>query len=168
MKRSTQLATLEKLIDENHSHLVSLGVGHAALEAIKAKTGEQPWGLHTKLTGAGGGGCAVTIIPDGASETRACAHPERALTSTVAHTDFSESALTDLKSALADAGFETYETSVGGSGFGLLQTTRDASSTVVSEGGAEKSVLPDVARFRGALAGELASWAERERGWAFV
>lgn len=65
MSRSEQIATLEKLVDENHGHLVTLGVGHAALEAIVAKTGEKPWGLHTKLTGAGGGGCAVTIIPDG-------------------------------------------------------------------------------------------------------
>lgn len=69
MPRLAQVSTLEKLIDENHAHLVSLGVGHPALEAVKAKAGEQPWGLHTKLTGAGGGGCAVTIIPDGAPIT---------------------------------------------------------------------------------------------------
>lgn len=67
MGRSTQIAMLESLIDENHRHLVTLGVGHSALESVKAKAGQAPWGLHTKLTGAGGGGCAVTIIPDGAS-----------------------------------------------------------------------------------------------------
>lgn len=67
MGRSTQIAMLESLIDENHRHLVTLGVGHPALESVKAKAGQAPWGLHTKLTGAGGGGCAVTIIPDGAS-----------------------------------------------------------------------------------------------------
>ena len=67
MQRTTQVSTLEKLMDENHAHLVSLGVGHPALEAVKAKAGEHPWCLHTKLTGAGGGGCAVTIIPDGPS-----------------------------------------------------------------------------------------------------
>lgn len=65
MSRREQIGTLEQLIDSNHEHLVTLGVGHPALEAIKAKTASQPWGLHTKLTGAGGGGCAVTIIPDG-------------------------------------------------------------------------------------------------------
>lgn len=65
MSRAEQIGTLERLMDENHGHLVSLGVGHAALEAVKAKAGEMPWGLHTKLTGAGGGGCAVTIVPDG-------------------------------------------------------------------------------------------------------
>lgn len=65
MSRAEQISTLETLIDNNHSHLVTLGVGHAALEVVKRTTMEQPWGLHTKLTGAGGGGCAVTIIPDG-------------------------------------------------------------------------------------------------------
>lgn len=69
MSRSEQIETLEKLIDSNHAHLVTLGVGHSALEAIKAKTASQPWNLHTKLTGAGGGGCAVTIIPDGELRT---------------------------------------------------------------------------------------------------
>lgn len=70
MTRSVQISTLEKLIDENHSHLVTLGVGHPSLEAIRMKTAEKPWCLHTKLTGAGGGGCAVTIIPDGKSTSK--------------------------------------------------------------------------------------------------
>lgn len=54
------------LIEENHAHLVTMGVSHASLEAIKAMTKTSPYGLSTKLTGAGGGGCAVTLIPDGA------------------------------------------------------------------------------------------------------
>ncbi len=49
---------------ENHQHLVTLGVSHPALETIRNKTAV-PHGLSTKLTGAGGGGCAVTLIPDG-------------------------------------------------------------------------------------------------------
>lgn len=49
---------------ENHEHLVTLGVSHPALETIRSKTAV-PHGLSTKLTGAGGGGCAVTLIPDG-------------------------------------------------------------------------------------------------------
>lgn len=44
---------------------MTMGVSHASLEAIKAKTKASPYGLSTKLTGAGGGGCAVTLIPDG-------------------------------------------------------------------------------------------------------
>jgi mevalonate kinase len=41
-----------------------MGVSHASLETIKAITKASPFGLSTKLTGAGGGGCAVTLIPD--------------------------------------------------------------------------------------------------------
>jgi len=33
---------------------------------IVAATSQAPYNLATKLTGAGGGGCAVTLIPDGA------------------------------------------------------------------------------------------------------
>jgi mevalonate kinase len=52
-------------MDENHTHLVTLGVSHPVLEQIKEITARPEYGLHTKLTGAGGGGCAVTLIPDG-------------------------------------------------------------------------------------------------------
>ncbi|KAL8293719.1 hypothetical protein RQP46_000420 [Phenoliferia psychrophenolica] len=144
MERAMQFSTLEKLIDANHDHLVSLGVGHPALEAVKAKAGEHAWGLHTKLTGAGGGGCAVTIIPD----------------------DFEEASLDSLKAALAADGFETYETTVGGSGFGVLLRSSTSSSIEV-EGGAERVTLPDTARFRGAGTADLAAWAAGGR-WAFV
>ncbi|KAK4046828.1 cystathionine beta-lyase [Microbotryomycetes sp. JL201] len=148
MPRETQLATLEKLIDENHSHLVSLGVGHASLEAVRAKTLQQPWGLHTKLTGAGGGGCAVTIVPD----------------------KFDETLLDELKQALAADGFDTYETTVGGSGFGVLyDSTRPVKNSIESaEGGAELSAVPDAARFRDATGAELARWADAQDGWAYV
>lgn len=54
----------QALIDENHVHLANLGVSHRTLETIRAKTIEQPYHLSTKLTGAGGGGCAVTLLPD--------------------------------------------------------------------------------------------------------
>ena len=64
--RLEQLSDLARLIEQNHSHLVSLGVSHPALETVRNKTRDQPWGLATKLTGAGGGGCAVTVVPDGA------------------------------------------------------------------------------------------------------
>ena len=54
----------QTLIRENHSYLVKLGVSHRSLEMIVAATAAEPYGLATKLTGAGGGGCAVTLIPD--------------------------------------------------------------------------------------------------------
>lgn len=60
--RKEQIETLEELMKENHELLVSLGVGHPKLEEIRILT--KQGGLVTKLTGAGGGGCAVTILPD--------------------------------------------------------------------------------------------------------
>ncbi len=42
---------------------MTLGVTHPSLEEIRELTGD--YGLATKLTGAGGGGCAVTLVPDG-------------------------------------------------------------------------------------------------------
>ena len=53
------------MIDENHRYLDQLGVSHPVLEIIKSKISRSPYNLKTKLTGAGGGGCTVTFIPDG-------------------------------------------------------------------------------------------------------
>lgn len=65
LSRHEQISKLESLIDRNHELLRLLDVSHPSLEAIKIKASTKPYGLHTKLTGAGGGGCAVTIVPDG-------------------------------------------------------------------------------------------------------
>jgi mevalonate kinase len=54
---------------ENHRHLAALGVSHPALEDIKEKLRAQ-YNLTTKLTGAGGGGCTVSLIPDGKNSTK--------------------------------------------------------------------------------------------------
>jgi galactokinase len=40
-----------------------MGVSHPSLEQVRNITRQH--GLRTKLTGAGGGGCAVTILRDG-------------------------------------------------------------------------------------------------------
>jgi mevalonate kinase len=65
LPRDALLSALAALIRENHAHLVALGVSHPVLEAIRTQTAAEPYSLSTKLTGAGGGGCAVTLIPDG-------------------------------------------------------------------------------------------------------
>ena len=65
LSREALLSALAALITENHAHLVSLGVSHPVLETIRTQTAAEPYRLSTKLTGAGGGGCAVTLIPDG-------------------------------------------------------------------------------------------------------
>lgn len=67
LQRDSLLSALAALITENHAHLDALGVSHPVLEAIRAQAAAKPYHLSTKLTGAGGGGCAVTLIPDGCS-----------------------------------------------------------------------------------------------------
>jgi len=58
------LQTLGELASVNHGLLVSLGVSHPKLERIRALIDHAGIGW-TKLTGAGGGGCAITILkPD--------------------------------------------------------------------------------------------------------
>jgi mevalonate kinase len=52
---------LEKLIDINHALLIALGVSHPQLEKIRSIT--LKFGLISKLSGAGGGGCTLTFIP---------------------------------------------------------------------------------------------------------
>lgn len=84
------------------------------------------------------------------------------------HTDFSDESLLTLKSALADAGFDTYSTLVGGSGFGVLPHGSTDVSTIEGEGGAATTVLPDGVRFKEATGVELAEWAEKVKGWSYV
>ncbi|XP_070625811.1 mevalonate kinase isoform X3 [Bos indicus] len=84
--------TLEELIDMNQHHLNALGVGHASLDQLCQVTTAH--GLHSKLTGAGGGGCGITLLrPD-------VERPEVEAT----------------KRALSGYGFDCWETSVGAPG----------------------------------------------------
>lgn len=57
---------LEVLIDLQHGHLRTLDVSHPRLEEICFITKRR--GLHSKLTGAGGGGNSFTLIPPDAIE----------------------------------------------------------------------------------------------------
>ncbi|EDO16551.1 hypothetical protein Kpol_1064p33 [Vanderwaltozyma polyspora DSM 70294] len=52
---------LLELVRVNHGLLVSLGVSHPGLEIIKSLSDTMDLGS-TKLTGAGGGGCSLTIL----------------------------------------------------------------------------------------------------------
>lgn len=49
------------LLDMNHSLLTALGVSHPALERVVSVSSEHR--LHAKLTGAGGGGFALVLLP---------------------------------------------------------------------------------------------------------
>ncbi|KAF6007010.1 hypothetical protein HII13_004686 [Brettanomyces bruxellensis] len=94
---------LLKLIRINHGLLVSLGVSHPNLERIKLNCDELHVG-ETKLTGAGGGGCAITLLRDGIK-------PE---------------VLTELENRLEKLGFESFKATLGGKGVGLLTTNDSA------------------------------------------
>lgn len=98
LPRDSLLSALSALIHENHGHLVTLGVSHPSLEVIRSTTAAEPYQLATKLTGAGGGGCAVTLVPD----------------------DFKAQDLQNLIDQLIRQGFDPYVTAVGGSGLGIL------------------------------------------------
>lgn len=93
-------ASIQKLgglITMNHGLLVSLGVSHPKLEQIRELVDEAGIGW-TKLTGAGGGGCVITLLKPGTDAE----------------------SLRDLERKLDAEGFERFETTLGGDGVGVL------------------------------------------------
>ena len=89
--------TLGRLMDVNHGQLVSLGVSHPRLERIRELVDLFGVGW-TKLTGAGGGGSAITLLKP----------------------DASPKALEELQEKLDAEDFERFETTLGGDGVGVL------------------------------------------------
>ncbi|XP_058231693.1 mevalonate kinase-like [Hemibagrus wyckioides] len=85
-------STLEDLIDINQHHLNVMGVGHISLISLCQVT--LAHGLHSKLTGAGGGGCAITLLTP---ETGECV-------------------VRDVMEELKQVGFDCWETSIGAPG----------------------------------------------------
>ena len=60
------LSPSQELIDTNQGLLCALGVSHPSLD--RAVSIARKHGVHAKLTGAGGGGCALALLdPDAAS-----------------------------------------------------------------------------------------------------
>lgn len=88
---------LGDLMHVNHGLLVALGVSHPRLERIRELVDSVRLGW-TKLTGAGGGGSAITLLK-----------PEAA-----------PKALRSLEAQLDKEGFERFETTLGGEGVGVL------------------------------------------------
>ncbi|KAJ5156741.1 hypothetical protein N7492_009544 [Penicillium capsulatum] len=139
------LSYLGTLIRINHGFLVSLGVSHPRLERIRELVDYDNIGW-TKLTGAGGGGCAITLLrPD--------AKPE---------------AVRDLKAKLAEEGFNRYESTLGGNGVGVLwpAVLRNGSD----EEGGEEIDQQKFENAEGAAGIERlvgVSFHEKREGWKF-
>ncbi|KAJ4328719.1 Mevalonate kinase, partial [Fusarium piperis] len=91
------LEHLGDLIRMNHGSLVSLGVSHPRLERIRELVDHADIGW-TKLTGAGGGGCAITLF----------------------RPDIKTEIIEELKQKFAAEEFQTYETILGADGVGVL------------------------------------------------
>lgn len=91
------LAHIGTLIRINHGFLVSLGVSHPRLERIRELVDYADIGW-TKLTGAGGGGCAITLL----------------------RPDVQPDVVRGLEKKLAEEGFTKYESTLGGDGVGVL------------------------------------------------
>ncbi len=95
LDNSTQV--LGELMKMNHGLLVSLGVSHPRLERIRELVDYAGIGW-TKLTGAGGGGSAITLLKPNNT-----------------HADLKE-----LEAKLDAEDFERFETTLGGDGVGVL------------------------------------------------
>lgn len=93
----TSLQRLGELIRINHGLLVSLGVSNPRLERIRELVDHAGIGW-TKLTGAGGGGCAITMVK-----------PE-----------VDASTVEELQAALDAEDFAIYRTVLGADGVGVL------------------------------------------------
>ncbi|XP_054449954.1 mevalonate kinase [Pteronotus mesoamericanus] len=86
---------LEELVDMNQHQLNALGVGHASLDQLCQVT--MAHGLHSKLTGAGGGGCGITLL----------------------RPDVEEPVVEATKQALSGCGFDCWKTSIGAPGISI-------------------------------------------------
>lgn len=110
------IAYLGELMSVNHGLLTALGVSHPKLERLRYLVDQAGVGW-TKLTGAGGGGCAITLLkPSGPSGGVVQLNGESA--HEPVHAD--RSPMDDLHEKLKEEGFERYETTLGGDGVGVL------------------------------------------------
>ncbi|WVN90920.1 cystathionine beta-lyase [Cryptococcus depauperatus CBS 7841] len=150
LERKALLARLEALIVSNHQHLVQLGVSHPSLEMIVVSTAQDPFCLATKLTGAGGGGCALTLIPD----------------------DLPQSSLDQVIQVLENHGFQPHLTTLGGPGLGVLaqptQMSEKDDDKVKTPEMSEGMPVPKRAGLRDAKKEDLHGWAEQLGTWVYI
>ncbi|KAB5531194.1 mevalonate kinase like protein [Coniochaeta sp. 2T2.1] len=91
------LRRVGELMTINHGLLVALGVSHPRLERVRELVDHEGIGW-TKLTGAGGGGCSITLL----------------------RPDVEREKLDKLESKLEEEGYRKFETTLGGDGVGVL------------------------------------------------
>ncbi|KAK0719710.1 ribosomal protein S5 domain 2-type protein [Lasiosphaeris hirsuta] len=92
-----ELRKVGELMTINHGLLVSLGVSHPRLERVRELVDHEGIGW-TKLTGAGGGGCSITLLRPGVPRSK----------------------LDCLEQQLETEGYQKFETTLGGDGVGVL------------------------------------------------
>lgn len=108
---------LGELMGINHGLLTSLGVSHPRLERLRYLVDQSGVGW-TKLTGAGGGGCAITLLkPDVTTSTT---NGDAVELNGEPGTSHSTTALEKLTEQLHSEGFKKYQTTLGGDGVGVL------------------------------------------------
>ncbi|KAL0254704.1 Mevalonate kinase [Diplodia seriata] len=119
-KDPSALQHLGDLITINHGLLVALGVSHPKLERIRALIDHAGIGW-TKLTGAGGGGCAITILKPEISSRPVSRHNSvSAADGLDLKVGKKSRTLVDLEQKLVAEGFEKFETTLAGDGVGVL------------------------------------------------
>ena len=118
---------LGELMSVNHGLLTSLGVSHPKLERLRYLVDQSGVGW-TKLTGAGGGGCAITLLKPNSTSTQEQQNGDGdQLNGEAAYTHSSESAAKssasrprELEGQLEQEGFKKFQTTLGGDGVGVL------------------------------------------------
>ena len=115
---ATEFVEISKLFRINHDLLSALGVSHPSLTVARETSASvrvrvctdsssaEESGLQCKLTGAGGGGCAITLLPP------TSAHITRIENVSSSSPSVGE----ELSAKLAAAGFETFESGLAGGG----------------------------------------------------
>ncbi|KAL2677218.1 hypothetical protein Neosp_010986 [[Neocosmospora] mangrovei] len=142
------LTKVGELMTINHGLLVSLGVSHPRLERVRELVDHEGIGW-TKLTGAGGGGCSITLLrPDAPAEK-----------------------LHKLEEQLEDENYAKFETTLGGDGVGVLWPAVLKNGTVEDDEGGMEIDLEKFLNAEGTegvekLVGVHGDTGERE-GWKF-
>jgi len=103
------LPEIDNLFSVNQALLASLGVSHSSLELVHKESAAVGFGC--KLTGAGGGGCAMTLLP---------------WTEEPSIGSVNVAKLNDLIERLKSHGFETFQTSIAGDGVRWHRNSNDS------------------------------------------